>query len=398
MNYPRLILKPNRDVAVRQRHPWLFSGAVSRLDESAQDGGLIDVVTASGEWLARGYLNRRSQIIARLLVWDEEQDIDGSFWRARLQRASAARSSLCANADTTAYRLVNAESDGMPGLIVDRYGDWLVLQILTLGIERCKSDIVPVLLEIFSDVRGVYERSDVEVREKEGLVAVSGQLWGEELQGPVEISENGFRFLVDIGQGHKTGFYLDQRENRGRLPAYCRGGEVLNAFSYTGAFSVYALAGGASHVVNVDTSSEALKLAQTHVALNGFDNSRVTNTLGDVFAQLRAYRATGRQFDLIILDPPRFAASRSHIQKASRGYKDINWIACQILRPGGVLFTFSCSGTVSRDLFQKIVFGAALDAGRDVQIIGQLSQASDHPVALTFPEGEYLKGLICRVW
>ncbi len=398
MKYPSLVLKPDRDLAVRQRHPWLFSGAVARLDDRAQDGGLVEVVAASGEWLARGYLNRRSQIIARLLSWDEEEDIDQSFWRARLQRASAARSDLRASPDTTAYRLVNAESDGIPGLIVDRYGDWLVLQALTLGIERHKREVVDLLLELIEDIRGVYERSDVDVREKEGLPAVSGQLWGEELQGPVEISENGFHFLVDLEQGHKTGFYLDQRENRCRLPAYCAGGEVLNAFSYTGAFSVYALTGGASSVVNVDTSSEALTLAQTHVALNGFDNARVVNTVGDVFAQLRAYRAAGRQFDLIILDPPRFAASRSHIQKASRGYKDINWIACQIMRPGGVLFTFSCSGVVSRDLFQKIIFGASLDAGRDVQIIGLMSQASDHPVALTFPEGEYLKGLICRVW
>ena len=398
MTYPRLTLKPKRDRSVRQRHPWLFSGAIARSDD-VQDGKLVDVVSAGGEWLARGYLNRRSQIAVRLLTWEREQAIDGAFWRGRLERAIAGRAALRAAPDVSAYRLVNAESDGLPGLVLDRYGEWLVLQALTLGMERHKRELVELLATLdLGGVRGIYERSDDQMREKEGLGSAVGLLWGDEPPELVEISEHGHRFLVDLRAGHKTGFYLDQRENRARLPAYCAGAEVLNAFAYSGAFGVYALGGGAAHVVNVDTSEGALALAGRHVELNGLASDRVTHENADVFGQLRAYRAAGRQFDLVVLDPPRFARSRGHLKRASRGYKDINWVSLQIIRPGGVLITFSCSGLVSRELFQKIVFGAALDAGRDVHIIAHLSQASDHPIALTFPEAAYLKGLICRVW
>lgn len=398
MTYPRLTLKPKRDRSVRQRHPWLFSGAIARSDD-VQDGKLVDVVSAGGEWLARGYLNRRSQIAVRLLTWEREQAIDGAFWRGRLERAIAGRAALRAAPDVSAYRLVNAESDGLPGLVIDCYGEWLVLQALTLGMERHKRELVELLATLdLGGVRGIYERSDDQMREKEGLGSAVGLLWGDEPPELVEISEHGHRFLVDLRAGHKTGFYLDQRENRARLPAYCAGAEVLNAFAYSGAFGVYALGGGAAHVVNVDTSEGALALAARHVELNGLASDRVTHENADVFGQLRAYRAAGRQFDLVVLDPPRFARSRGHLKRASRGYKDINWVSLQIIRPGGVLITFSCSGLVSRELFQKIVFGAALDAGRDVHIIAHLSQASDHPIALTFPEAAYLKGLICRVW
>ena len=398
MTYPRLTLKPKRDRSVRQRHPWLFSGAIARSDD-VQDGKLVDVVSAGGEWLARGYLNRRSQIAVRLLTWEREQAIDGAFWRGRLERAIAGRAALRAAPDVSAYRLVNAESDGLPGLVIDCYGEWLVLQALTLGMERHKRELVELLATLdLGGVRGIYERSDDQMREKEGLGSAVGLLWGDEPPELVEISEHGHRFLVDLRAGHKTGFYLDQRENRARLPAYCAGAEVLNAFAYSGAFGVYALGGGAAHVVNVDTSEGALALAARHVELNGLASGNVTHESADVFGQLRAYRAAGRQFDLVVLDPPRFARSRGHLKRASRGYKDINWVSLQIIRPGGVLITFSCSGLVSRELFQKIVFGAALDAGRDVHIIAHLSQASDHPIALTFPEAAYLKGLICRVW
>jgi 23S rRNA (cytosine1962-C5)-methyltransferase len=398
MSLPRLILKSKRDRSVRQRHPWIFSGAIACLDDVAEDGNLVDVFASGGEWLARGYLNRRSQIVVRLLTWEREQIIDNGFWRERLKQAIAGRAALVGDPRTTAFRIVNSESDGWPGFIVDRYGDWLVVQALTLGMEQAKEELVGVLVDVLDDVRGVYERSDADVREKEGLDPVTGVLSGEEPPDWVEILENGYRFLVDVKRGHKTGFYLDQRENRARLPAFCDGAEVLNAFAYTGAFGVYALAGSAANVVNVDTSPDALALAERQVELNGFDARRVAGEAADVFARLRAYRAASRQFDVIVLDPPRFAASRSHIRQASRGYKDINWIALQLLRCGGVLFTFSCSGLVPRELFQKIIFGAVLDAGRDVQIVGQLSQASDHPIALTFPEAAYLKGLICRVW
>jgi 23S rRNA (cytosine1962-C5)-methyltransferase len=336
--------------------------------------------------------------VVRILTWDREQPIDADFWRAKLARAVAGRLALHDSSDTTAYRLVNAESDGLPGLVVDRYGEWLVFQVLTLGMDRRKDELAKLAVELSTGVKGVYERSDVDVRKHEGLEKAVGRLWGEEPDELVEVLENGYRFLVDLKGGHKTGFYLDQRENRDRLSAYCDGAEVLNAFAYTGAFGVYALGAGGSQVVNVDTSSRALDLAQRHVELNGLNGAAAIFEVDDVFSRLRAYRAAGRRFDLVILDPPAFAPSRSHQASAARGYKDINWVAMQIVRQGGVLFTFSCSAFVSRDLFQKIVFGAALDAGRDVQITGRLCQANDHPVALNFPEADYLKGLICRVW
>lgn len=398
MRMPSLVLKRTRDRSVRQHHPWLFSGAIAHVEDEAEDGGLVDVVSAEGEWLARGYLNRRSQIAVRLLTWERADAIDADFWRDRLAQAIAGRSALQADSRITAYRLINAESDGLPGLVVDRYGDWLVMQVLTLGMEHYKSQLAELLADLSEGVHGVYERSDVDIRGKEGLQRTTGRLWGAEPPDLVEVVENGYHFLVDLNQGHKTGFYLDQRNNRARVSRYCADAEVLNAFAYTGAFGVYALAGGAARVVNIDTSASALALARRQFAINGYADADVVFETADVFSKLRAFRAENRRFDVIILDPPRFALSRSHIKRASRGYKDINWLAFQLMRRGGVLFTFSCSGLVSRELFQKIVFSAVLDAGRDVQIIGRLSQAEDHPIGIFFPEADYLKGLICRVW
>jgi 23S rRNA (cytosine1962-C5)-methyltransferase len=383
---------------VRQKHPWIFSGSVLRLDDDVVDGDLVDVHSSAGEWLARGYVNRQSQIVVRLLSWDSEESLDGAFWEKRILRAITGRVELASDTGTSMYRVVNAESDGLPGLIADRYGDWLVFQALTLGIEVRKMAIAEWLLDLCDGVRGIMERSDVDVRSEEGLEPSSGPFLGDEPPALVRAAENGHQFWVDLYEGHKTGFYLDQRVNRSRLAESCQGTELLNAFSYTGAFGVYALAGGAVSVTNVDTSSAAVELADRNTDLNALDVTRVESVTDDVFSYLRACRASGRQFDIIVLDPPRFVASRGHLKRGSRGYKDINWVAMQILRPGGLLFTFSCSGLVSRDLFQKILFGAAIDAGRDVQIIGQLSQGSDHPVALTFPEAEYLKGFVCRVW
>ncbi|WP_376791162.1 class I SAM-dependent rRNA methyltransferase [Thermoflexus sp.] len=395
---PRLYLKPGHERPVRRHHPWVFSGALGRLEGPVEDGGLVEIYTMAGEWLARGYLNRRSQILARLLTWDPEEGIDAAFWRRRLERAWEARRALRLEEQTTAYRLVFAESDGLPGLIVDRYNDFLILQSLTLGIERWKPTLVRLLEEFFGP-RGIYERSDVDVREKEGLPPRCGVLAGEAPPDRVLILEHGHRFYVDLRRGHKTGFYLDQRENRRRAAAYLWGAEeVLNAFSYTGAFAVYALAAGARRVVNVDTSAEALALAAENIRLNGFGADRFENIEGDAFEVLRQLYAEGRRFDAVILDPPKFAYAQAHLQRAARGYKDINLQALRLVRPGGVLITFSCSGLVSPELFQKIVFAAAEDAGREVQILEKLSQAPDHPIRLTFPESEYLKGLIGRVW
>ena len=394
----KVLLKPGREKSVGLRHPWLFSGAIERIEGEADDGEVVDVVSAAGEWLARGYLNRRSQITVRLLTWDAEEQIDRRFWQRRLERAIAGRAALAADPETTAYRLVHAESDGLPGLVVDRYGDWLAVQFLTLGIERQKETIVGLLMELIRP-RGIYERSDVAVRRKEGLEPRRGLLAGEIPPSLVEVQEHGHRFSVDITRGQKTGFYLDQRENRRRVAAYAAGRELLNGFAYTGAFAVYALAAGARHVTNVESSYEALELVERNLALNGFDPDRQAEQIaGDVFAVLRHFRDAGRRFDLIILDPPRFAQTKGQVRAATRGYKDINLLALQLLRPGGFLATFSCSGQVSAELFQKVVFGASVDAGRDVQLLERLAQPPDHPVLLSFPEGAYLKGFICRVW
>jgi len=298
---------------------------------------------------------------------------------------------------TTAYRLIYAESDWLPGLIVDRYGDFLVIQSLTLGIERRKELLVRLLAEYCRPI-GIYERSDLDVREKEGIPPVTGTLWGEEPPERLLIEEHGHRFRVDIRHGQKTGFYLDQRENRRRAAAYLEHARVLNAFAYTGAFAIYALAAGAEHVVNLDTSAEALAEAAAHLSLNGIPANRAEQVEGDAFRTLRQFRAAGRRFDAVILDPPKFAYSQAHLERAARGYKDINLQALHLIEPGGILITFSCSGLVSIDLFQKIVFAAAEDAGREVQILERLGHPPDHPIRLSFPEGEYLKGLICRVW
>ncbi len=388
-----VLLKRSRAKPVQQHHPWVFSGAIERIEGEAADGDIVEVRDTGHNWLARGYLNRRSQIVVRLLTWQQAEPVDTAFWRRRLQRAVAARASLADDPATTAYRLVHAESDYLPGLIVDRYGDWLVTQFLTLGVERRKDELVGLLVELVNGVRGVYERSDVDVRRKEGLAHRTGLLWGEEPPDMVEVLENGRRFLVDVHRGHKTGFYLDQRENRARLPHFCAGAKVLDAFAYSGGFSLYAAAGGAARVTLVDSSARALDVARRNLALNDWPG-QAEYVEGDVFSVLRGYRAQGRRFDVITLDPPKLAHGGREVKRAARAYKDANLLAFQLLQPGGVLFTFSCSGAISPDLFQKIVFGAALDAGRAAQIVGYLAQGADHPVALTFPEGAYLKGLI----
>jgi 23S rRNA (cytosine1962-C5)-methyltransferase len=392
---PTVVLKSGREKPVQNRHPWIFSGAVQRIVGAADDGGLVRVTDNEGRYLATGYLNRRSQIVVRLLTWDPDEPIGAGFWRRRLKRAISGRVCLAEDPATDACRLVHAEADGLPGLVVDRYGKWLVVQCLTLGMA-CRRDEIVTLLAQSLNPSGIYARDDAAVRRKEGLPLETGPLWGQEPPDRVQIVEHGHRFWVDLKRGQKTGFYLDQRVNRLQTAAYCAGAEVLNAFSYTGGFGVYAGRAGARSVVNVDSSAEALALAEENLALN--DCAPQEMVAGDVFQMLRDYRDERKSFDVAILDPPKFATSRAQVMNAARGYKDANLLALQLLRPGGVLVTFSCSGLLSADLFQKIVFGASVDAGRDVQIIGQLCQGPDHPVLLTFPESAYLKGLLCRVW
>lgn len=389
----RVILRKGRDKPVRQRHPWIFSGAIRSVEGDPHAGEIVAVVAADGTWLAWAEYSPGSQLRAHAFSWEQDRRPDEAFWRERLAASIARRRQLMP--DAAACRLVFAESDGIPGLIVDQYGPHLVLQTLTAGAEARKAQTVAHLRDLLAP-SSISERDDP-VRRKEGLPPVGGMLWGEVPAEPVIIEDHGLKFLVDLRAGQKTGFYLDQADNRRLLAPYCRDAEVLNAFSYTGAFSVHALAAGAGHVTNLDTSPEALELAGGNLALNGFGSERWTNIQADVFQQLRRWRDGGKQFELIILDPPKFASSRKQLNRATRGYKDINWLSLRLLRPGGLLATFSCSGLVSRDLFQKIIFGAALDAGREVRIVRHFSQAPDHPVLLTFPEGAYLKGLLCHV-
>jgi len=396
-NLPTVHLHPGKDKPVRHRHPWIFSGAIERVHGDLAPSGIVDVLDSRGEWLARGYANPKSQIVVRLLTWDRDEELDAGFWRGRLAAAAARRADLAADPHTDAYRMVYAESDGMPGLIVDRYGDWLATQFLTAGVEARRELLLQALAELFAP-RGIVDRSDVAVRRQEGLPLHSGLAWGEPPPEDLAIREHGHSFRSDLLGGQKTGFYLDQRENRRIVGAHAAGRWVLNAFSFTGAFAVYALAGGAQHVTNLDSSHEALVGAEHAVRLNGFDPDAQAEAIeGDVFQVLRSFRDEGRQFDMVILDPPKFARSKAELDGATRGYKDINLLALKLLAPGGLLATFSCSGLVTPDLFQKIVFGASVDASRDAQIIAKLGQGADHPILLSFPEGEYLKGLLCRV-
>ena len=392
----RVILRRGKEKPVRQRHPWIFSGAIQRVEGEPQPGDTVEIVASDGKWMAWAEYNPQSQIRARTFGWDQNRRPDEVFWQERLHASIVRRRQLMPGSEVMrAVRLVFAESDGMPGLIVDQYGPHLVMQCLTAGAEARKMQTVEHLIERIRPLN-IVERDDP-VRRKEGLPRADGALYGDPPDEPVVIVENGHRFSVDLSSGQKTGFYLDQSENRRQMAPYCADAEVLNAFSYTGAFAVYALAAGANHVLNLDSSAGALAMADGDLDLNGFAPDHWRNLQADVFRQLRVWRDEGRQFDLIILDPPKFVTSRRQLDRAARGYKDINWLTMRLLRPGGLLATFSCSGLVSRDLFQKIVFGAALDAGREVRIVQHFSQAADHPVLLSFPEGAYLKGLLCHV-
>ena len=397
-------LKPGREKPVLRRHPWIFSGAIADIDGEPTDGQTVDVIDANANFLAKGSYSSKSQIRVRIWTWDPDAIIDQSFLRERLVRAIQVRQDLIDPEQTSAYRLVHAESDGIPGLIVDRYADNLVVQSLTSGSEFWLESIVDLLVEITA-IDQIYERSDVEVRGLEGLsprvrlvrgdTAASTDLFRDHA-GRVQIEEMGIRYWVDLLSGQKTGFYLDQRENRSTTRQFALGRTVLDCFSYSGAFALSALAGGATSVTAVEASREALNLARENMALNGYNQDQLATIEGDVFEVLRSFRDQAKSFDLIVLDPPKFAPTAAQAQKAARGYKDINLLAFKLLRPGGLLVTFSCSGGVSEELFQKIVAGAALDAQVDAQILKRMFQGPDHPVGLNSPEGAYLKGLICR--
>ena len=392
-------LKPKRDYSVRRRHPWVFSGAIAEGDAGA--GDTVEVLSSEGELLGYGAYSPSSQIRVRMMSLDRRRVPDAAFMESAVACSVGRRAGFFANAYTNAVRLVNAESDGLPGVVADFYAGWVVCQFTSAGAERWKREIAHALMKFAPFCRGVAERSDVDVRAKEGLEARSGAaafavLEGEEPPEFVEIAEGPCKFLVDVRKGHKTGFYLDQRDARAAVGALANGADVLNCFSYTGAFGFHARAAGAASVVQVDASADALDLARRNEALAHACGTKVDYAEADVFAYLRKCRDEGRSFDMIVLDPPKFAESRSQVMKAARGYKDINLLAMKLLRPGGLLATFSCSGAMTEDLFDKVLAEAADDAHRDFQAIAATRQAADHPVALSFPEGFYLKGKILR--
>ncbi len=397
-----VILKSGRDRSVRQRHPRLFASAIKQIDGRPRDGDVVDVVDNKGEWLARGIINQQAQIAVRLLTWQAEEAIDESFWQRRVQAAVARRQRDPALRRTNAIRWVFGESDGLPGLIADDYAGYLTLELSSLLAWRALPVLKAALVQALSPVQVICRMDEERLRHEFGGTvprAVHEALNGPAPQAPIEIKEYGARFLVRPAGGQKTGFYLDQRENRIRVAAYCQGASVLNAFSYTGGFGIHALRSGASRVLNVDSSAEALRLAEQNFALNAAAElrDRYACAEADVFAMLRALYQQGARFDVVILDPPKFAHHPDQVNRAARAYKDLNRVALGLINPGGILATFSCSGVVDALLFQKIVFSAALDAGREARVIERLTQAGDHPVLLTFPESEYLKGLICRV-
>ncbi|ABI38053.1 SAM-dependent methyltransferase [Shewanella sp. MR-4] len=393
----RIKLKPGREKSLERRHPWVFSNGIHNVKGKLEAGDTVDVVAHDGHWLGRGAWSPESQIQVRIWTFDREEEIDREFFKRRILRAQAGRDDLIREQGLTGYRLIAAESDGLPGITIDKYANVLVCQLLSMGADVWRDTIVDVLAELYPDC-AIYERSDVDSRKKEGLASTMGLLHGTLPEMPVIIEENGIKIAVDVTKGHKTGFYLDQRDNRAMAARFVKGKSVLNCFCYTGTFGLYAAKAGAASIENVDVSALALDTARLNMRVNGLNDDNVHYNEADVFKLLRQYRDEGKTFDVIVLDPPKFADNKSQLNGACRGYKDINMIALQLLNPGGVLLTFSCSGLMPADLFQKIVADAALDAKREIQFIERLSQASDHPIGSAFPEGFYLKGLVARVW
>ena len=392
---PTVWLKPGREKSLRRRHPWVFSGAIERVDGQAQAGATVEIVASSGDFCGRGAYSPTSQIRARIWTFEESEAIDAAFFRRRLARAVESRRRLTLLEAHGACRLVFSESDGLPGLIVDRYGEYLVCQFLSAGAEAWRATIVELLGELCAP-RGIYERSEGGARHKEGLPSRRGLLAGEEPPAELEIVMGGARLVVDIANGQKTGAYLDQQRNREQVAVHARDADVLDAFSYTGGFAIACLHAGAQRATLIDSSADALELAKRETSANGVGD-RCKFVVANVFDELRSVRGAGTRFDLVVLDPPKFVHSADQVAAGSRGYKDINMLGLALVRPGGILATFSCSGHVDAALFQKIVAGAAVDAGRTAQILERLTQPPDHPVATEFPEADYLKGLILRV-
>jgi 23S rRNA (cytosine1962-C5)-methyltransferase len=388
---PRVILKRGREKPVLRGHPWIFSGAVARVEGEVFSGEVGEIYSEKGQCLGLGQINPRSQIVVRLLT-QRKEELGESFFRDRISRAAGLRENW-SRGRTNAYRVINGEGDFLPGLIVDRYGETLVLQCLTAGMDRLKEMFTALLVKQLRP-RSIYERSDVATRSEEGLAESSGLLYGKDVPEWIEIEEEDCRFRVNVIKGQKTGFYLDQKENRFALKRLSEEKKILDCFSYTGGFSIHAASGGAKEVTLIDSSQEALATAEEHFRLNRLEKVHRRLIRGDVFEVMRGIDPG---YDIVILDPPPFAKKKGHLQSASRGYKDLNLLAFRLLNEKGLLFTFSCSHHMDWDLFQKIVFSAALDSGRSVQLAGRMGHPWDHPINICHPEGEYLRGLICRV-
>ncbi len=395
----QLILSPGKERSLLRRHPWIFAGSVEQLAGRARPGDTVEVVSGK-QVLAKAAWSPHSQIRARVWSFDPDEIIDNAFFKRRVAESVARRGVPPRLTFEQGLRLIHAESDGLPGVIADKYGDTVVVQLTSAGAEKWREAIADALVQATGCAR-VYERSDSDVRGLEGLEPRTGWLRGEAPSGGADeivIEEHGVKMAVDIVGGHKTGFYLDQRDNRKLLGELSRGRRVLNCFCYTGGFSLQALAGGAASVLSIDSSQPALDRAAANLALNpALPADRAEWRCANVFDELRKLKAAGETFDVIVLDPPKFAPSAAHAERAARAYKDINLLGFKLLAPGGLMMTYSCSGGVGIELFQKIVAGAAVDAGRDARIIQRLQGAPDHPVALAFPEGEYLKGLLVQV-
>ncbi len=390
-----VVLKEGKEKSLTIRHPWVLSGAVKGVRGQPRKGNLVRVVDHKGNTQGWGFYNPISPIPVRLVSWGNAPVLP-DFWKEALEKAIFSRELLEKDPSTNAYRLVYSESDGLPGLIVDRFNDFLVLQTLNPGMDRLKIQIAEYLMERLP-IKGILEKNDSDVRQREGLPIQTAHLTGSPIPDSIEIMENGYLFNVDLAKGQKTGFYLDQRENRAAVARYAEGKEVMDAFSYTGAFSVYTAGQGAAALIRVDTSQDALDRGRQNLSLNKLSHLPDEPIRGNVFQVLRKFRDTGRYFDMIILDPPKLAATKAQRDKATRGYKDINLLALKLLNPGGILATFSCSGGIDAATFERILSWAAKDARREARILHRLFQGPDHPVLLSFPESAYLKGLLCQV-
>jgi 23S rRNA (cytosine1962-C5)-methyltransferase len=389
-------LKKGKESIIKFRHPWIFSGAIDKVENVEENGQLVLVSSSNNQPLAIGSYSFYSQIAVRIWSFDISSKVDKSLLLKRFNSALELRKNIINRSETNAFRVINSESDHIPGLIIDFYAGYYVIQFLSAGVEYFRKEIIEIISNQ-SDCIGIYERSDSDVRIKENLPLQTKLLFGDSIPEKVLIKENGICFGVDIQKGHKTGFYLDQRDNRLILKNFCKNKNILNCFCYTGGFSAYALTNGANYVVNIDSSAKALELANENHRLNFISDDMYENIEADVFKTLRTFREENRKFDIVILDPPKFADSAANIQKAARAYKYINLLSLQLLNHGGFLFTFSCSGHISRDLFNKIVNDAALDAGREIKFLSYLNQSKDHPILSSFPESYYLKGLLCYV-